>query len=56
MGVPLHDIKAGTWYAVKAKQIIGPIFNAQTINSNRHVRLILTEFFAQLIEEEKSHA
>jgi hypothetical protein len=39
-----------------AKQITGPIFYAETINSDRHVRLILTEFFTQLTEEERSYA
>jgi hypothetical protein len=38
---------------MNAKQIIGPILYAETINTNtrRYVRLILTEFFAQLTEE-----
>jgi hypothetical protein len=43
--VPLHDIKLGVWCAMNAKRIIGPIFYAETINSDRYVGLILTEFF-----------
>jgi hypothetical protein len=51
--VPLHDVKVGVWCAVNAKRIIGPILYAETINSDRYVRLILTGFFAQLKEEER---
>jgi hypothetical protein len=40
---------------MNAKRIIGPIFYAETINSDRYVGLILTEFFAQLTQEERSH-
>jgi hypothetical protein len=48
----LHDIKVGVWCTVKAKQIIGLIFYVETINSVRCVRVILTELFLQLTEEE----
>jgi hypothetical protein len=49
--VPLHDIKVGVWYTMNAKQIIGPIFYTEIINSDRHVRLILTKFFTRLTAE-----
>jgi hypothetical protein len=28
---PLHDIKVGTWCAMNAKLIIGPLFYSETI-------------------------
>jgi hypothetical protein len=51
--VPPYDVKVGMWCAVGVKRITGPIFYAETINSGRYVRLTLTEFFAQLTEEEQ---
>jgi hypothetical protein len=41
---------------MNAKRITGLIFYAETINSERYVGLIVTEFFRQLIEEELSYA
>jgi hypothetical protein len=35
--VPLHDVRVGMWCAVNIKQIIGPIFNMETINSDGYV-------------------
>jgi hypothetical protein len=48
--VSLHDVKDGMCCAMNAKQIIGPIFYVEIINFDRYVRLILTEFFAELTE------
>jgi hypothetical protein len=31
MGVPLHDVNVGVWYAMDAKEIIGPIFYLEKI-------------------------
>lgn len=53
--LPLHDSKIGVWCAVSENRILGPIFYEETINSDRYVRLILTPFFEQLVEEEKLH-
>jgi hypothetical protein len=52
--VPLHDVKIGVWCAISAHRIIGPVFFQETINSERYVRLILTPFFRELTEEEKT--
>jgi hypothetical protein len=41
---PLHDVNVDVWFAMNAKQIIGPI----TINDDRYVKLVLTEFFTRL--------
>jgi hypothetical protein len=49
--VPLHNIKVGVWYAINAKRT-GPIFYVETINFDRYVRLLMTEFFVQHTEEE----
>jgi hypothetical protein len=38
-----------------SKLIAGPVFCVETINSDRYVRLLLTEFFAQLTEERQSY-
>jgi hypothetical protein len=43
---PLNDEKV-VWCTVNAIQIFGPIFYAETVGSDRYVRLILKEFFAQ---------
>jgi hypothetical protein len=53
--VPLHDLKVGVWCAISARRIIGPVFFHETINSERYVRLILSPFFDQLTDEEKSY-
>jgi hypothetical protein len=50
--VPLHYITVGLRCAMNAKLIIGLIFYTDTINSDRYVRLILAELFAQFTEEE----
>jgi hypothetical protein len=34
--VPLHDVNVGMLHAIYAKQIIEPIFYAETINSNKY--------------------
>jgi hypothetical protein len=52
--VPLHDVKIGVWCAISAHRIIGSVFCQYTINSERYVRLILTPFFRELTEEEKT--
>jgi hypothetical protein len=51
---PLHDVKIGVWCAISAHRIIGPVFFQETINSKRYARLILTPFFRELTEEEKT--
>jgi hypothetical protein len=53
--VPLHDLKVGVWCAISARRIIEPVFVHETINSERYVRLILSPFFDQLTDEEKSY-
>jgi hypothetical protein len=52
----LHGIKVGVRCTMNAIWIIGPIFYAETINSDMYERLILTEFFTQLTEEEWLYA
>jgi hypothetical protein len=53
--VPLHDVKIGVWCAISAHRIIGPVFFQETINSELYVKLILTPFFRELTEEEKTN-
>jgi hypothetical protein len=36
--VPLHDLKIGVWLNMSASRILGPVFYADTINSERYVR------------------
>jgi truncated hemoglobin YjbI len=56
MGVSLHYEKVDMWNAVNAEQTTGPIFYAKTINSDTFVRLVVTEFFTQLTEEEELYS
>jgi hypothetical protein len=51
--VPLHYVKYGVWCTINAKQITGPTCCVETINSDMYMRLILTESFVQLTEEEQ---
>jgi hypothetical protein len=53
VGIPLRDINIAVWYTIDAKRITGPTFYAERINYDKCARLILTEFFAQLSEEER---
>jgi hypothetical protein len=47
--VPLQLAKG----AINATRITRPIFYADTINSDKYVKLTLKEFFAQLTERER---
>jgi hypothetical protein len=53
--IPLNDIKIGLWCAVRARQITGPIFYHETVNSDRYVRNILVPFFEQLTDDERQY-
>ena len=53
--IPHYDRKVGVWCAVSARCIIGPIFYKQTVNTERYQNYILTPFFHELTEEEKSY-
>ena len=53
--IPHNDQKVGVWCAVSARRIIGPIFYEQTVNAERHRNDILTPFFYELTEKEKSY-
>jgi hypothetical protein len=54
--VPLHDLKVGFWCATSARRTIQPVFFFhETVNSQRYVGLILSPFFGQLTDEEKSY-
>jgi hypothetical protein len=52
--VPYHDLKVWVWCEIGARMIIGPDFQG-TVNSERDVRLILSSFFEQMTDKEKSH-
>jgi hypothetical protein len=54
-GVCLHDVKV-VWYAINYELNIGLTFHAKIINSQRYVRPILSEFFAELTDEKKLYA
>jgi hypothetical protein len=45
--MPSHPIKFGVWVAMSRRRIIGPIFFNETINAQRHQRL-LEPFINQL--------
>jgi hypothetical protein len=52
--VPLHDLKAGVWCAIRVRRVNGPVFSfRETIYSERYVSLVLSPFFDQLIDGEK---
>jgi hypothetical protein len=53
--VPLHDLKVGVWCETSERRTIQPSSFHETVNSQRYVRLILSPFFGQLTDEEKSH-
>jgi hypothetical protein len=52
---PLHTEKLGVWCAVNPRQIIGPLFFHETVNSDHYVNDILNPFFSQLTAEETQH-
>jgi hypothetical protein len=54
--VPLHDVKLGVWCAISARRITGLVIFHEAINSERYVRLILSPFYIQQTNEEKSYA
>lgn len=49
---PLHDQKVGVWCAISRKRIVGPIFFADTINSERYCNQIIQPFLSQLSRHE----
>jgi hypothetical protein len=53
---PLHDVNVDVWFAMNAKQIIGPILYEETIDDDRYVKLVLTEFFTRLTKEKGFYA
>lgn len=52
---PLHDLKFGGFCAISAWKIIRPLIFHKTISSEHYVRLILSPFFNQLADDEKSY-
>ncbi|PNF33704.1 hypothetical protein B7P43_G11429 [Cryptotermes secundus] len=48
--VPLHPVKVGVWRAVSAR-IVGPVFFNKTIDCERHLQVILGQFFLELTGE-----
>lgn len=53
---PLHSLKVGVWIAMSRRRIIGSIFFDGTINSERYIDIILSNFVDQLTDYEKSHS
>jgi hypothetical protein len=49
----LCPVKVGVWCAVSARKIVEPVFFKESINCERHVQVILGQFFPQLPEEER---
>jgi hypothetical protein len=48
-------VKGDVWCAVSARRIFGPMFFKKKINFERHVQVILGQFFPESKEEERLH-
>lgn len=49
--IPLSDQKFGVWISISRRRIVGPIFFAEIINSDRYYEII-HNFMRELTEDE----